>query len=92
MPGRTISNKFLDEAYEGKRRPSACKYNCIKSCNPKTTTYCIADALLAAYKGNMENGFAFTGANTGRIGKMSTVKKIFTELKNEYLQAKKGNS
>ncbi|MBT7464269.1 MAG: nitronate monooxygenase [Bacteroidetes bacterium] len=88
MPGRTIFNKFLSEANEGKRRPEFCRNNCIKSCNPKTTSYCISEALLAAYQGNLTNGFAFTGANAGRVTKISTVSKIFTELKKEYQSAK----
>lgn len=89
MPGRTIFNKFLQEASEGKRRPESCKYNCIKSCDSKTTLYCIARALLAAYKGNLDDGFVFTGSNAGRIEKISTVKDVFNELIREYRQAKK---
>ncbi|HDS07466.1 MAG TPA: nitronate monooxygenase, partial [Bacteroides sp.] len=72
MPGRTIYNNFLRETSEGKRKPASCKYNCIRSCNPKTTPYCIADALLSAYHGNLENGFAFTGSNAGRIYQITT--------------------
>lgn len=87
MPGRTIFNQFLQEAIDGKRKPESCKNNCIKSCNPKTTSYCISDALLAAYKGNLDDGFVFTGANAGKVKEISTVSKIFTELKDEYLQA-----
>ena len=87
MPGRSIFNRFLQEASDGKRRPAFCKHNCIKSCNPKTTLYCISDALLAAFKGNLKDGFAFVGSNAGRIKKISTVKEIFTELKEEYQAA-----
>jgi nitronate monooxygenase len=84
MPGRSIFNRFLQEASDGKRRPAFCKHNCIKSCNSKTTLYCIADALLAAFRGNLKDGFAFVGSNAGRIMKISTVKEIFTELQEEY--------
>lgn len=84
MPGRSIFNRFLQEASDGKRRPAFCKHNCIKSCNPKTTLYCISDALLAAFKGNLKDGFAFVGSNAGRIKKISTVREIFTELQEEY--------
>jgi len=87
MPGRTIFNKFLFEAGEGKRRPETCKHNCIKSCDPKTTSYCISEALLAAYQGNLEDGFAFTGSNTGKVDEISTVGNIFSELKEEYNRA-----
>lgn len=89
MPGRTLYNKFLREAFEGKRRPEFCQHHCIKSCDPKTTSYCIAEALLSAYKGNLSNGFVFTGTNAGRVKKISTVRKIFKDLKKEYLRAKK---
>jgi nitronate monooxygenase len=89
MPGRSIFNKFLREASEGKRRPAFCRNNCIRSCNPKTTSYCIADALLSAYRGNLNDGFVFTGANASKVEKMSTVKRIFEDMKREYLRAKK---
>jgi nitronate monooxygenase len=88
LPGRTIFNQFLRESGEGKRRPSVCKYNCIRTCDPKTTEYCIADALVQAYRGNLDDGFAFTGSNAGKIGKISTVKKVFEELKEGYEQLK----
>jgi nitronate monooxygenase len=88
MPGRTIFNQFLTEAFEGKRRPKGCKYNCIRSCDPKTTSYCIADALMAAYRGNLKDGFVFTGANAGKVDKISTVKKVFTDMIEEYKNAK----
>jgi nitronate monooxygenase len=80
LPGRTIFNQFLQESTEGKRRPSVCRYHCIKTCDPKTTEYCIAQALVEAYRGNLKDGFAFTGANAPRISRISTVKKVFEEL------------
>ena len=89
MPGRTIFNNFLKESNEGKRKPVNCKYKCIKSCNPNTTLYCIAEALVAAYKGNFANGFAFSGSNAGKIFEISSVKKIFRQLIEEYFQAQK---
>jgi NAD(P)H-dependent flavin oxidoreductase YrpB (nitropropane dioxygenase family) len=84
MPGRSIFNRFLQEASDGQRRPKFCKHNCIRSCNPKTTLYCISEALVAAFKGNLKDGFAFVGSNAGRIKKISTVKEIFIELQEEY--------
>jgi NAD(P)H-dependent flavin oxidoreductase YrpB (nitropropane dioxygenase family) len=87
MPGRTIFNRFLQEAADGQRRPAVCKHNCIRSCNSKTTLYCISEALLAAFKGNLKDGFAFVGSNAGRVKRISTVKEIFTELQDEYKKA-----
>ena len=87
MPGRAIYNRFLEEAHEGKRRPKGCKFNCIKSCDPKTTSYCIANALVAASKGNMDEGFVFSGSNAGKVEKITSVSKVFADLKNEFRQA-----
>lgn len=89
LPGRTIFNNFLKEAYEGKRRPVSCNYRCIKTCNPKTTLYCIAKALHSAYQGNLADGFAFSGSNAALVKRISTVKKVFEDVKKEYLQALK---
>ncbi|HKK64112.1 MAG TPA: nitronate monooxygenase family protein [Bacteroidales bacterium] len=87
MPGRTIFNKFLDEAIKGNRRPKVCKHNCIRSCNPKTTEYCISEALIEAYQGNLEKGFAFSGINGNRIENISTVEDVIKELKSGFLEA-----
>ncbi len=84
MPGRAIENEFLLAAERGERKPEKCKYNCIKSCNPKTTSYCIMDALFAAFKGEFDFGFAFSGANAGKIKSITTVQKIFDRIKREY--------
>ena len=84
LPGRTIFNKFLLDAHEGIKRPSSCKYNCIKTCDYKTTLYCIASALLEAYRGNLADGFAFSGSNAGLVSKISTVKSVFQDLISGY--------
>jgi NAD(P)H-dependent flavin oxidoreductase YrpB (nitropropane dioxygenase family) len=89
LPGRTIYNQFLHQAHEGNRRPSKCKYNCIRTCDHKTTSYCIASALLEAYRGNLKDGFAFSGSNAGKVGKISTVKRVFNELISEYKKVKR---
>jgi len=89
MPGRTIYNSFIKETSEGKRKPASCKYNCISSCNPRTTPYCIADALISAYHGNLENGFVFTGSNAGRIYQITTVRDVFSDLEKEFKEAGK---
>ena len=89
MPGRALHNKYLKDAAEGKRRPRVCRHHCIKSCDPKTTSYCIAEALLAASRGELDDGFVFTGVNAGKVKKISTVWEVFQQLKNEYLQAVK---
>jgi len=87
MPGRGIYNNFLEEAQNEQRRPKVCKHNCIRSCDPKTTSYCISEALLSAYRGNLADGFAFVGANAWMVDKISTVPQVFADLKKEYNEA-----
>lgn len=84
LPGRAVENDFLLAAERGEKRPGSCKYNCIKSCNPKTTDYCIADALLSAYHGNFKSGFAFSGENAHVINSITTVEEVFNRLIAEY--------
>lgn len=84
LPGRAVENKFLLAAERGEKRPETCKHNCIKSCNPKTTEYCIAEALLSAYHGKFDSGFAFSGANAHAIKSISTVDEVFQRLIGEY--------
>jgi len=84
LPGRAIENDFLLSAERGEQRPQKCQYNCIKSCNPQTTNYCIATALLSAYYGKFNSGFAFTGANGYKIKEITTVKEVFQRLISEY--------
>jgi len=84
LPGRAIENDFLLAAERGEKKPKSCRHNCIKSCNPKTTNYCIAEALLAAYKGQLDSGFAFSGAYGYKIKSITTVKEVFNRFINEY--------
>ena len=87
LPGRVIHNEFVDEMYEGKRRPKKCIYDCVITCDPKTTPYCISAALINAQKGNLRNGFAFAGANVHRIKEIVSVKELIDSLTKEYDEA-----
>lgn len=83
MPGRAISNEFIDKVNHGYKKPVKCPYHCIKTCDVSTTPYCIMAALFNAYKGNMKNGYAFAGSNAYLAEKISTVKEVFRELVTE---------
>lgn len=87
LPGRVIQNEFVDEVYEGKRKPKKCMYDCVITCDPKTTPYCISAALINAQKGNLRNGFAFAGANAYRITEIISVRELIDILIKEYDEA-----
>ena len=53
----------------------------------KNSQYCIADALVSASRGQLNDGFAFAGSNAWRATKILTVKQLCDDLREEYRQA-----
>ena len=84
MPGRAIHNTFLQKVKEGLKQPKACPFNCIKTCDVTHSPYCIMLALYNAYKGKMENGYAFCGSNAWRTDKIISIKELIATLKAEF--------
>ncbi len=89
MPGRAVFSNFIDRVKAGLTKPKTCPYNCIKTCDVEKTPYCIMQALYHAFKGNLNYGYAFAGANAWRASKIETVKELFDNIQNEYLSLKK---
>lgn len=83
LPGRVISNDFVKKISSGNRMHFACEYQCLLTCDAKKVNYCIAKALLNAYRGNMDEGFAMCGSNAYRIKKIVSVKELVHELVTE---------
>lgn len=84
LPGRAISNEFLDDVKKGLKTPKSCPWKCLRTCEYKTTPYCIALALLNAQKGRMEKGFAFAGSNAWRSEKIIHVSELIQELRDGF--------
>ena len=87
LPGRAIRNKFLDEVSSGMRKPFKCPWKCLKTCDFRKTPYCIALALTNAKRGNLDEGFAFAGANAYKVDKIVSVKELIETLLMEYEKA-----
>lgn len=79
MPGRAIRNRFAEKSPEGAYKPTRCR-QCIQTCNPKETPYCITDALLNAVTGNVEDALLFCGANAYKADKLEHVEDVFKEF------------
>lgn len=79
LPGRAIMNSFLRRVTETRDTIKKC-YNCVQKCDPKTTQFCITDALINSVKGDLDNGLIFCGSETYRIDKITTVKELIDEL------------
>lgn len=83
LPGKVIRSKFVERIMAGEKINFSCPYRCLRTCNPAKVNYCIADALLNAAEGNMEEGFAMCGSNVHRIDKIVSVKELINELVTE---------
>lgn len=79
MPGRAIHNAFLDKVAAGERFMRGCR-QCVSTCDPETTPYCITEALVNAVKGNLDEGLIFCGSNAYRAEKIESVSDIMEEF------------
>ena len=85
LPGRAIGGKFFDRLASGAKETFRCHWKCLKSCNFMKVPYCIASALTNAKKGNLNEGFAFAGANAYRVERITSVKELVETLVAEYM-------
>ncbi|MCX6574595.1 MAG: nitronate monooxygenase, partial [Candidatus Aminicenantes bacterium] len=87
MPGRAIWGKFLEAIGRGDRKVFRCPSRCLESCGAREARYCISEALDSARKGDLENGFAFCGANAHRIESILSVHQLVTGLRQGFALA-----
>jgi nitronate monooxygenase len=83
MPARVIKNAFVERHLRGEKVNFGCPYHCLFTCEPAVAGYCIAQALVASYRGQMENGYAMCGANAWRCDKIVSVHDLIQELTEE---------
>jgi nitronate monooxygenase len=86
MPGRALKNEFLERSARGEVKFN-CNYRCLKTCIPPQSPYCIADALIKASKGILNEGFVFVGSNVHRVKEIVSVKHLIAELVKEAEEA-----
>jgi nitronate monooxygenase len=82
IPGRALRNPFVQRYLEGKVESKPCIARCLSHCTYIRTreTFCIAQALVDAYRGNWEEGLFFCGDNVHRCQRIERVRDIFAEL------------
>jgi nitronate monooxygenase len=83
MPARVIKNDFVERHLKGEKVNFGCPYHCLLTCEPAVAGYCIAQALVASYRGQMENGYAMCGANAWRCDRIVSVHDLIQELADE---------
>jgi nitronate monooxygenase len=90
LPGRVIDNAFVASIKQGKTVPFTCKYHCLRSCDPRTAPYCIAEVLTNAAQGKLDRSFAFAGSNAHRCREIVPVKTLVDTLTAELTEALAG--
>ncbi len=84
LPGRVVKNKFVQQIMDGEAKPFKCPWKCLASCNYKEAPFCIAQALFNSARGNLEEGFAFAGANAYKATEINHVSDVITDLVSGY--------
>lgn len=84
LPGRAISNSFLDKITgPDKVKIKSCQ-DCLKNCS---YSFCTMDSLLNVVNGDVENGLVFAGARVHEIKEILSVQQIIDNLSAEYQAA-----
>lgn len=78
LPGRAVKNAFFEKSKEGRIPPKRC-VDCLKTCNPATTRFCICEKLINAVRGDVEDGLVFCSAEISKWNKITTVKEVLKE-------------
>jgi NAD(P)H-dependent flavin oxidoreductase YrpB (nitropropane dioxygenase family) len=87
LPGKVINNSFVEKINKGHTKQFKCKYKCLKTCDLSTAKYCIAEVLVRASEGKMEEAFAFAGSNAWRCNEIVPVKQLIQNIMQEYESA-----
>ncbi len=80
LPGRALINPMLNVVNSGERVPVKKCYSCVHKCDPKTTPFCITEALINAVEGDLDNSLLFVGSRVFEIDKIQSVQEIIHEL------------
>ncbi len=80
MPARALQSPFLEKLQKEQRIPPTKCINCIHTCNPAETPYCITNALIKAFEGNWEEGLFFCDDDLSILTTMTTVPELMKEL------------
>lgn len=87
MPGRALRSPLIRRVEAGTQPKIRRCVNCLTPCDPARSPYCISAALIAAMRGDWENGLFFCGAGAGEVNALSTVKAQMDQIMNEWRAA-----
>ncbi len=80
LPVRVLKTKLVERVLSGSREKFSCPYRCLRTCDPRTSPFCIARALLATWSGDVDNGLFLTGCDVESVKKVYPLKEFFATL------------
>ena len=80
LPGRAVRNRFLKDLEKVDKLDIRCRYHCLSVCKVAEAKFCIAQALVNAYLGDIDHGLVFCGQNAHRIDRIVPVADLIAEL------------
>lgn len=87
MPGRALRSPLIRRVEQGLQPGIEKCIRCLVPCRPDRAPYCISRALIAAVRGDWENGLFFCGANAGDKKEITTVRSEMEQIMNEWRMA-----
>lgn len=85
LPGRALRTTLTTALETVPRIPPKWCVDCLEPCNPKTTVYCISEALINAASGSIdEHALVFTGINGHKINEITSVETTVNQLMKEF--------
>lgn len=84
LPGRALRSPLIRRVEAGIQPPIRSCRRCLTPCQPQEAPYCISRALIAAVRGDWENGLFFCGAGVGTIREMTTVPRLMDKIMKEW--------
>ncbi len=79
MPGRAIHTNLVSAIKKVGRIPPNHCVNCLHTCNPAKTHFCISRALAEAQRGNEVEGLFFAGKGIDSVKEILSVEEVFDE-------------
>ncbi|MCF4151681.1 nitronate monooxygenase family protein [Dethiosulfovibrio sp. F2B] len=82
LPGRALRSPMVDRYLNGDVESKPCMANCLTHCRYRKTkeTFCIAQALVDAYRGDWEHGLFFCGSNVTKVKSIEKVEDVIRSL------------
>ena len=85
MPARAINSPLLERLDAGETFTARKCNGCLTACKKDDSIpYCISRALIAAVKGDWDNGLFFAGSNADRVDRIMSVQELINEIMTDY--------